>query len=296
MRAVVTFALAALAVTPAFAASQQQDWLASSGLHAGGSIGGEAAYLMFDPDNVDIDTPQRFNAGIFGTYGRPISSATSFQLDGAIDTALQTDATDNQTMTEGVLAGHLSWRDPSSHLLGVFGGAGFATDGGDNDGPSSFVFGGVEGQAYLHGLTLQAQAGYLNGHDNWLEAINNAYFLRGVASFYFKPDTKLSLEVSYLHGARPNNDPDSGGVVDIPGWGARLDQAIGNGGAAIFASWNGYDFRTTEESDAPWVNEFKIGFVKRFGSGTILDNDRNGVGLDLPSVVRWTSTSTNEIE
>jgi hypothetical protein len=296
MRAATAFTLAAFLTTPALAASPQQDLLTASGLHAGGVFAGDISYLMFDPDNVDIDTPQRFNAGILSTYGKPLSPNFSFQLDSALDAALQSDDTDNQTMWEGTFGGHLSWRDPSSHLLGVFGGGGFSIDGGDNGGPSTFYFAGVEGQAYFNQLTLQAQVGFLDGQDKWLETIDNAYFMRGVASYYFKPNTKLSVEVSFLHGSRPNNDPDSGGVIDLPGWGIRLDQAIGNSGGALFASWNGYDFRTTEESDAPWVNEFKVGFVKRFGSSSILDNDRNGAGLDLPSVGRWTSISANEIE
>jgi hypothetical protein len=117
-----------------------------------------------------------------------------------------------------------------------------------------------------------------------------------VASYYPTDNTRISLEAAALHGDRPNNDPDSGGIIDIFTAGMRVDHALPGTGLSVFGAYNFYDFHPTEESDAPWVHEFKIGLVKRFGSTSTFDNDRNAAGLDLPPVARWISISTNEIE
>jgi hypothetical protein len=297
MRRTAIALIGALASVPAIGADFEQHWDNVAGLHAGGIGSLYLAYLMFDPENVDIDQPQRFNGGAAGAYAMPISDNASIQVDAAADIALQREGDSDQTMLEGTIAVHLSWRDPSSHLLGAFGGGGLSIDDGDNLGePIPFYFAGLEGQAYFDRATLQGQVGFLDGDDNWLETIENAYFARAVAHYYVTDRTKLSAEASYLHGGRPNNVPDSGGVIDIYGWGARLDHLFADHGFGMFASYNGYDFRPTEESDHPWVHEFRVGLVKYFGSPSILDNDRYAAGLDLPPASRWISIATNEIE
>jgi hypothetical protein len=296
MRRIAVALIMALASVPATAADFEQQWDNVAGLHAGGVGALYLAYLMFDPANVDIDVAQRFNGGASGAYSMPISANASVQVDGAADLALQLQDDGDQTVLEGTIATHVSWRDPSSHLLGVFGGGGLSIDNGDNGEAIPFYFAGVEGQAYFDRITLQGQIGFLDGDDVWLETIENAYFARAVASYYVTDSTKLSAEASYLHGDRPNNVPDSGGIIDIYGWGARLDHLFADHGFGMFASYDGYDFRPTEESDHPWVHEFRIGLVKYFGSPSIIDNDRRAAGLDLPPASQWISIATNEIE
>jgi hypothetical protein len=270
------------------------------GIHAGsvGSI--HLGYLMFDPDNVDVDDPNWPVAGARWSHSRPLSADTSVQFDIAAEFPLERQGDDDQTMFELVAAGHWSRRDPSTRLWGFFGGVGFVLDDGDNgDGTSvamPFLLAGLEKQLYLGDTTLYGQAGYMHGKDNWLETIENGLFARVVASHYFSPNTKVSGELSFVHGGRPNNDPTSGGIVNILGWGARLDHVPAGQSFGVSLIYNGFDYQTTEESDAPWVHEVRLALVKYFGSGTILENDRHAAGLDLPPVSRWFATSNNEIE
>jgi hypothetical protein len=286
-----------LASGPAVAADFGERWTAEGGLHAGGVGAIHLGYLMFDPDNVDVDIPQWPVAGASWSYSRPMSADTSVQFDIAAGVPLSRQGDDDQTMFELVLAGHWSKRDPSSHLWGFFGGTGFVLDDGDNDtGAMPFYLVGVEGQRYFGNTTLYGQAGFLDGKDFWLETIENGFFGRFVASYYFSPNTKLSGELSIVHGDRPNNDPTSGGIINIYGWGARLDHVPAGHSFGVSLIYNGFDYQTTEESDAPWVHEIRVALVKYFGSGSIMENDRQAAGLDLPPVTRWFATSNNEIE
>lgn len=296
-RGSLALAAAILAVTPALGADFEQKWEQTGALHAGGFAAVQLGYLMFDPDNVDIDRPNRFTAGGLGSYAAPLSDRASVQFDALGEVTINPEDDSDETLFEGTLGAHINWRDPASHLFGAFGGGGISVDGGDNDGPSiPFVFAGIEGQAYFGRATLQGQVGFLDGDDAWLETIENAAFARVVGRYYLSDATRLSAELSYLHGGRPNNDPESGGVIDIFGWGARVDHLFGSHGFALNLAYNGYDYRPTEETDAPWVHEFRVGLTKYFGSPSIMANDRSAAGLDLPPVARWISTSTNEIE
>lgn len=288
--------LSVLAVGPSYAADFEQQWTEAAGIHRGGYASLHLGYLFFDPDNNDSGLDQRATAGGSFAYSMPLSEDVSFQLDGFGEAALQWDGDNDQTLFEGMFGGHLSKRDPERHLMGLFGGAGLSVDGGDDGAAIPFLFAGVEGQAYFARGTLTGQAGWLDGNDNELETIENALFVRGVASHYVTDQTRLSGELSYLHGGRPNNDPTSGGVIDIYGWGASLDHVFPDHSFAVGLVYNGYDFQPTEESDAPWVHEFRVRLTKYFGSPSILENDRRAAGLDLPPISRWISTATNEIE
>jgi hypothetical protein len=266
------------------------------GLHAGsvGSI--HLGYLMFDPDNVDVDVPNWPVAGARWSHSRPMSADTSVQFDIATEFPLVRQGDGDQTMFELVGAAHWSKRDPSSHLWGFFGGTGFVLDDGDNGSAMPFYLLGAEGQAYFGNSTLYGQAGLLDGKDFWLETIENGFFGRVVAIHYLSPNTKLSGELSLVHGGRPNNDPTSGGIINIFGWGARLDYVPEGHSFGVSLIYNGFDYQPTEESDAPWVHEIRVALVKYFGSGSIMENDRHAAGLDLPPVSRWFATSNNEIE
>jgi hypothetical protein len=121
-----------------------------------------------------------------------------------------------------------------------------------------------------------------------------------VVSYYPAPNTKISGELSFLSGDRPNNVPGGPGELEVLGWGAKLqhmfDTPIMPMPAGISLAYNGYDYDATFESDSPLVHEFRIGFDVIFGSPSLIDNDRRAAGLDLPQINRWISTSTNEIK
>jgi hypothetical protein len=269
-----------------------------AGLHAG-SIGSlYLGYLGYDPDNVDIDAPDQGIVGGRFAYAHPLTETFSAQFDllGEVNFTGSPDDDNDLTLGDYMAAVHIDSRDPSSYLLGAFGGGGQSFDNGDNGDPIPYWFAGAEAQIYHGNGTLGAQIGYLDSDDNYLESIYDAVFARLAASVYFGERTKLTGELSYLHGSRPNVIADSGGIVDIAGWGMQFDHQIADSPFHLMLAYDGFDFNTTEESDAPWVHEARIGVTVLFGSSDLMDNDRRAAGADLPPINRWISTSANEIE
>lgn len=259
-----------------------------------GRLGFYTGYNFYEEDQVDTDDTEVPLLGLIGAVSVPFSNTVSAQFDVSAELPLGIGSDDDSTTGELMGAVHLSYRDPSSHLIGVFGGAGAAWDNGDNDDPAiPFYFIGLEGQYYWDNFTLYGQGGFLDSDDSETETIEDAFFVRLKGSYYFSERTSLSLAGSYVYGDRPNS---GNGDVSVYGFEAELKHQLTSIPATVFARYNNYFYDTSDESDAPHVNEFRIGLMFEFGADSLKSQERFGAGLDTPEFSRMIATSANEIE
>ena len=190
-----------------------------------------------------------------------------------------------------LIGGHANWRDPGRGLIGIFGGAGDATN--------SFHFAstrhgliGAEAQVYWGPVTLYGQAGY----QSTLGALSNdgresfqAWFARGTARVYVNPNFRLEGTVFYADG-----DAD---FVNAPGdsldfetwlWRAKAEYKFATSPFSIFALYEGsrttsdqvfapVNTRTTRVTD----NRIMGGIRLYLNENTLQWNDRNGTTLDI---------------
>jgi hypothetical protein len=182
-------------------------------------------------------------------------------------------------------AGHLSWRDPSAGLFGVFGGAGTSNTGiiGDTD----FAFVGGEFQFYMDNVTLYGQGGYLDYSDENRFGpdfgLDDGYFARGVMRWFVTNDSRLQLEGSYF-----SSDFERSGSTDSFSFGARYDFTLGMpviGDTALYIAWRGQwraDCLNIGE-DSYDLNDQTIMIGSSYSfSGDLMTVDRQGATLDTP--------------
>ncbi len=184
-------------------------------------------------------------------------------------------------------AAHLSWRDPSRGLFGVFGGAGTSHYNDYVPGYSTNVhFVGGEAQVYIDNITLYAQGAYVNLEE---ELDGDGFFARGVGRYFLDADTRFQVEglyanLSFFDG--PSAD------YDVFQWGARFDTVWNNapiiGTLPLFIAYRG---TRRDGCFGPGVADgdtsdhtIMAGFSYHWGANSKLDNDRRGATLDTPNV------------
>lgn len=185
---------------------------------------------------------------------------------------------------------HFSFlRDPSTGLLGVFGG--FGGGYSDNDEMSAWFVGG-EFQYYLGDWTLQGQAGYFYSDEDEgsaAETMRKAVFGRGVARWYLTPDSRIQFEASYANGVSDEDEDDA----ELFEWGARYDTVVAGlplvGDTTLFARYRGNYFENTDGGVSEHFDDhtFMVGAHWSFGGSSRQEHDRFGVALDSPDIVRW---------
>lgn len=189
-------------------------------------------------------------------------------------------------------ATHLSWRDPSRGLFGVFGGAGtssfglFEDDGFGHD----VAFVGGEAQLYLDNITLYGQGGYVDFDTRTNSSnfgLSDGVFVRGVFRWFLDNDSRVQLEVTYLNADYTEAEA---GDVDIFSVGARYDFVLAGlpiiGDTALFVGYRGtfrencFNLVGGPSADVD-DHTIRIGTSYSF-SGDRLTVDRQGATLDTP--------------
>lgn len=248
--------------------------------------GGVSQYMLGnrDLDATDEGTGQTFELSSSSAYNIPLWRSVSMQIDSASEYYFKmNDHTDAKS--SNVLGMHLSYRDPNRGLLGVFGGYAWSNvkTGHGNSGNYDMAFFGAEAQAYVGNLTLYAQAGYGdNTKGDSGNGFNEGWFVRGVARYFLRPDTKLEAEISYAE-ADPFTDGTNKGK--FTGWGASLDHKLFNVlNYPVYGTlaYRGAYYDATTESDHATEHVVKAGIKVMFGANTLQQNDRYGATLDLP--------------
>ncbi len=257
----------------------------------------------FDPDNEDY-----FTSGQSGRLSLPLGDMLSLQMDAdneITESGLKNDNDDDDFAHAFGFGAHLSARDPSRGLIGVFGAFGQGK-GDTNEGRHNFWAAGGEAQLYADNLTFYLQGGYLDseqddpddGDEERIDGFHDAFFVRGVARWFMTPDSRLQGEVAYANGEQ--DDDDGTGIdepfdMDVIQWGVRYDTVISDlplvGDSAVFIGYRGTHFDTgccgPEDSARFTEHTIMAGFSYHFGGQSLLEFDRVGATLDLPNFGRW---------
>ncbi len=252
-------------------------------------------YMLYGNESGDTEFTEdtgQFVSNMQARLSMPLGESFSIQADGQLgysSNRIFGEQQDDLYQNSYLFGGHLSWRDPSSGLLGAFATIG----GGDHDDDETpfadFLAVGGEGQLYLDNMTLYLQAGYLDS-DNDNDFIRDAMFGRGVWSWYFTPDNRLQAELSYVNGTLDSGGDEADG--EILEWGVRYDFVVPElpilGDTHMFAGYRGTDFNKDGSDPGGFTDHtFMIGFAHMFGTDSMQDVERYGAGLSLPNFGRW---------
>lgn len=157
---------------------------------------------------------------------------------------------------------------------------------------------GVEGLWFAGDATLGAQLGYLDSDKGDTPAmIRDAFYVRGVARYYFAESTLIQAEAAYLSGEMDSDNDD----VQIVSLGARIQHELDffpgdfNWPGKIYAAYRG-DF-ADQDGDNEKIDSHTILFGTTFTFGhSLRDNERNGAAMDLPAFARWESIAGGPLE
>ncbi|HZO46402.1 MAG TPA: hypothetical protein VFB68_10945 [Xanthobacteraceae bacterium] len=189
-----------------------------------------------------------------------------------------------------LIGGHANWRDPSRGLIGIFGGAGDATNYLNFSSVRHGLI-GAEGQLYWGPVTLYGQGGYQSTLGS-LSSFNldsiQAWFVRGTARVYATPNFRIEGTVLYADGdvdfagpAAPVNSVD----FETWLWRAKAEYKFTTSPFSIFAVYEGS--RTTADrvfaTGTTRVTDNRIlgGIRLYLNENTLQWNDRNGTTLDI---------------
>ena len=226
-----------------------------------------AGYLATDGDHEEWV----WGLGGIGRVNVPFDERWNFQGDAMIDH----NEMDGGSVTGLSGFGHVYWRDPNSHAIGIVGGITeliVSADGGDTEDAQLFSI-GPEAQVYLDNITVYGQASYTlaEADGNSMDIFN----LRGVGRYFFNPNLRLDGEVGF---SWVDGDGDS---VDIWSGATQLTYRLANSPVALFGRYNIDNL--SSGGDDLWVHTFMAGFRTTFGAKTLLEEDRYGATMDTGS-------------
>ncbi len=261
------------------------------GLIVSGVVDQWAGVQVID-DGFDDETV--FTNGGEGRLNLPLGENLSIQSDiryeynsNALENPADNDVFGPRYSFQG--ATHFSWRDPSSFLLGVFGGAGVSDFRGFRQ---DVRFVGGEAQIYLNSVTLYAQGGYVDYETRSLDFTLNrgnqlpddGWFARGVLRWFPTPDSRVQIEGTYVNFDLFQITATD--EVDVFSASARYDFSVADlpiiGDMPFFVAYRGtFRDHCNFEQDVD-DHKFVVGTSYSF-SGDMLTVDRQGATLDTPS-------------
>jgi hypothetical protein len=190
-----------------------------------------------------------------------------------------------------LIGGHANWRDPQRGLIGVFGGAGDATNFFVDTVRHGLV--GVEGQAYWGPVTLYGQGGYSSTIFDVSIFVDNvhAWFVRGTGRVYVNANFRLEGTVLYADGSvdfGPNAGP---GTTDFQTWlwRAKAEYKFASAPFSLFAYYEGSRLDTDRvgpgfTANVKVTDQRVMGGIRLYlNENTLQWNDRNGTTLDIIS-------------
>lgn len=259
-------------------------------------------YMWFHHDEADStqdDTPN--DTGRIGgqlLYSIPFGQRYSFQLDvageGDFDNDNDNGPGNNQSDYEGLIQGgaHLSYRDPASHLFGIFAGVGQVYVRNDSDETGWMV--GAEGQYYWDATTLYGQLGYYDVDADDSEPLGKAWFVRANVRHFISPNTMISVDGIAGRGEENGGDNDD---IKFAGWEVLLKHQYGASRYSVFAAYDGLYMHVDEDGGESGVEHVaKIGVSIGLGEASdLLMQDRYGATVNLPTELLKTSGYTSDV-
>jgi len=224
-----------------------------------------------------IDCADHFAYDVGGRVSVPFGSSYSFQADadyegysGAVDE-------DNQVTSAGVFGLHVSYRDPSKYLLGVFGGYA-GSEVGSSDRADGFLY-GAEGQYYFDRFTLYGQFGDADISNDSQGIFDSTFW--GVALRYFWKDDTV-FEATWMQG----------GPGDTREWGAQAKTRLMKQHPLYgFVNYVRADyFLESDPNAAGRDHTISLGLTWEFGAPTLYANDRLGATLTTPMLPGLTAS------
>ena len=269
---------ATLLVASATSGAQAADVDQYNGLIAAGVAEFFVGYR--NQDSTDYANSDGPTFGLNGHFSMPFSNSMSFQADLQFEGYYGPDEYEPEAAYAA--GGHLSYRDPHSFLVGIFGAASNGSNETDEE-PADvgFIVGG-EFQIYLDNLTLYAQGGYGDAQidPGEPEGFVEGWFVRGVGRYFMDPDTMIEAEVSYGETDQYVDGDDKG---EIWNWGIKYKQRVAEEMPLYgFVAYRGGHYDATTEDDDGTEHAVLAGISFQWGATTLLQNDRYGANLDMP--------------
>ena len=236
----------------------------------------------------------QFDGWVLGGAGRGTywwAPNASLQLDAQAEGTSYSNSLGSSTLRASshayLVGGHINWRNPQSALIGLFGGAGDATESqGSGDIRHGLI--GAEGQAYWGGVTLYGQVGYnatLGDLNFGVEGIH-AWFVRGTARVYVTPNFRLEGTVLFADGEYDFNDSRTQDFETWL-WRAKGEYKFAASPFSIFAAYEGSRMKSrfTGQSGSFNLRETDhriLGGIRLYlGESTLQGNDNRGTTLDI---------------
>lgn len=253
-----------------------------------------ASFSVFG-SHVDVDSNEDNTAlnsftsiGGDGKLDIPLGSDWSLQFDAQGEVNLDSGST-SEDYHRGFLGGvHLNYRDPGSHLLGVFGAAGTINHADEDSGQARFHLFGVEGQYHYDTWTFYGQAGVGDLKDDSSETdwmVDN-WFARGVVRHYFNDGQgKLQGDVIWMEGEADND-------VETWGWGIEAEHHIAEHNDGFVSAFIRYEqYQSDEQNDGTngSAQVIKGGIRISLGYSNPVMRDRYGTGVDFGDIPRMQS-------
>jgi len=177
----------------------------------------------------------------------------------------------------GVL--HLNWRDPASYAVGGF--AEVKTYGFSDGGPDQDIWDwkvGPEAQVYFGNVTLYGQAYYGGLEADGLPFDVDLMGIRGVARYFAQDNLRFDAELGFH---RMNIS--QGGMeldFDVVALALQATYRFTDTPWSVFGRYQYENVSISEASDSLDLHKLTVGLRASFGSGTLLDEDRNGATMD----------------
>jgi hypothetical protein len=202
----------------------------------------------------------------------------------------------NDTYQSAIGGGLHGYLRNDAGAIGVFGGLADIGMQGTADGLAHTA--GVEGLWFAGDATLGAQIGYLDSDKGDApDMIRDAFYVRGLARYYFAESTLIQAEAAYLSGEMDSDNDD----VQIVSLGARIQHELDffpgdfNWPGKVYVAYRG-DFADQDgENDKVKSHTILFGTTFTFGH-SLRDNERNGVAMDLPAFARWQGIAGGPLE
>ncbi|MEE4239264.1 MAG: hypothetical protein V2I51_21295, partial [Anderseniella sp.] len=202
MKKVILAATAALMASAGAASAADMD--REIGLIVSG-VADKWAGVQFIDDGVNDDV--LFANGGEGRLSFPVGETLSIQNDfkyeynqNAIESPFANNVGGPRYSYQ--FAAHVSHRDPSTFLIGAFGGVGGSNIRSGGPGGAftqDNLFAGGEFQFYLNNFTLYGQAGYVETNNTIGVLLDDGFFARGVLRYFPTADSRLQVEGTYIN-------------------------------------------------------------------------------------------------
>ncbi len=233
---------------------------------------GSLALTLGDRDcknNVGVNCADHFAYGLGGRVSVPFGTSYSIQADAKYEGYSGAEDEDNQVTAAAVFGLHASYRDPSTFLLGAFGGYA-GSEVGSSDKANGFLY-GAEGQYYFDRFTLYGQFGDADISNDSNGTFDGTFW--GVALRYFWKDDTL-FEATWMQGG-----PGDTREWSVQGKTRLLKQQPLYG----FAQYIRSDYFSETSSYAAGRDHIiGIGLTWEFGAPSLYANDRRGATLTSP--------------